>query len=38
MVEKAVMEITDVVLEEGKRAVMESGLDAVSSEIIKLLR
>lgn len=38
MVEKAVMEITDVVLEEGKRAVMESGLDTVSSEIIKLLR
>ena len=38
MVEKAVMEIADVVLEEGKRAVMESGLDTVSSEIIKLLR
>lgn len=34
MVEKAVMEITDVVLEEGKRAVMESGLDTVSSEIV----
>ena len=38
MVEKAVMEITDVVLEEGKRAVMESGVDMLPSEIVKLLR
>lgn len=38
MVEKAVMEISDVVLEEGKRAVMESGVDMLPSEIVKLLR
>ena len=38
MVEKAVIEIADVVLEEGKRAVLESGVDMLSSEIIKLLR
>ena len=38
MVEKAVIEIADVVLEEGKRAVLESGVDMLPSEIIKLLR
>ena len=38
MVEKAVMEITDIVLEEGKRAVLESGVDMLPSEIVKLLR
>lgn len=38
MVEKAVMEIADVVLEEGKRAVMESGVDMLPSGIVKLLR
>ena len=38
MVEKAVIEIADVVLEEGKRAVPESGVDMLPSEIVKLLR
>ena len=38
MVEKAVIEIADVVLEEGKRAVLESGVDMLPSEIVKLLR
>ena len=38
MVEKAVIEIADVVLEEGKGAVLESGVDMLPSEIIKLLR
>ena len=32
------IEIADVVLEEGKRAVLESGVDMLPSEIIKLLR
>ena len=38
MVEKAVIEIADVVVEEGKRAMIESGVDMLPSEIIKLLR
>ena len=38
MVEKAVIEIADVVVEEGRRAVLESGVDMLPSEIVKLLR
>ena len=38
MVEKAVIESADVVVEEGRRAVLESGVDMLPSEIVKLLR